>query len=187
MPSLFGRLTRYPPRFTFNPTENQHTEALAAVLETDMGLSRALAADWLDIAPEELGSAPRVRTQVPARGLDRVDLELRFEPAGCPQRIVWVEVKVVRRSAVTTSSGATGTHCSTSRHAPMRSCFCSGRERSRHRTRCFLGSGTARLRRRSCSRTGLVPPCVSPRGPPSRSRGVWCQSWSPIWPKEVLS
>ena len=45
MPSLFGRLTRYPPRITFNQTENQHTEALAAVLETDVGLSRALAAD----------------------------------------------------------------------------------------------------------------------------------------------
>src|SRR4051794_9327849 len=94
MPSLFGRMARYPPRLQFNPKENQHTEALAAVLEADPELARKLAGEWLDIKPHHVGGPARMRTQVPARGLERVDLELRFGPVGYPDRIVWVEVKV---------------------------------------------------------------------------------------------
>ena len=94
MPSLFGRMSRYPPRLRFNATENQHTEALAAVLEADRGVARALAAGWLELQPTEMPDDIRVRTQAPATGLDRVDLELRFGPIGRPDRIIWVEIKV---------------------------------------------------------------------------------------------
>jgi hypothetical protein len=82
MPSLFARMWRYPPGSRFNPTENQHTEALASVLDADPGLCREHAADWLGIPPERVGSGGKLRTQIPASGLERVDLELRFGPVG---------------------------------------------------------------------------------------------------------
>src|SRR4051812_6053598 len=93
-PSVFQRMSRYPPRHRFNATENQHTEALAAVLEAPPPLAHQLIAAWLKFDAASNGTEVRVRTQAPARGLDRVDLELRVGPPGTLERILWAEVKV---------------------------------------------------------------------------------------------
>jgi len=101
MPSLFSRLTRYQPLLQNTQRENQHTEALAATLETDQDLARAvlrevLAAASSEANPENLPAEfdVSVRTQVPADGRDFVDLELRAGPIARPLVRVWFEIKL---------------------------------------------------------------------------------------------
>lgn len=96
MPSLFTRLTRYRPLYKHGQRENQHTEALAAVLEACPDLCWTLVRKWLPADAPPLAATPlfRVQTQAPAGGRDRVDLQIAAGPLGVPDVLVWVEIKV---------------------------------------------------------------------------------------------
>src|SRR4051794_82052 len=84
-PSLFRRVTRYPPGPLSTPAENRLTEAFATVLQfADDSLATALLEDW---GMSARGSVS-VRTQVWSAGGRRVDLQLFFDDSVC-----WVEVK----------------------------------------------------------------------------------------------
>jgi hypothetical protein len=89
-PSLFRRVTRYPPSPAIDPRENRLTETFASVLERVDGLASALIGAWTDTTPDGPMLLNTQRTTV--NGLF-VDLELVFGTLAAPSRRVWIEVK----------------------------------------------------------------------------------------------
>jgi hypothetical protein len=87
-PSLFSRISRYPPRSRWSPQEDSLTESLVAILNSIDGLTEALASHWgVDAGRRKW----EVKSQVLTGDyrLDTVDLELKAGAAA----LIWIEVK----------------------------------------------------------------------------------------------
>jgi hypothetical protein len=82
--------------------EDQLTELLALLMKLQPQIACSAASRWRRLGNEQreagapqpmLGDSVRVRTQVPGRGWERVDLEIRGREEHGKDVVVWVEVK----------------------------------------------------------------------------------------------
>jgi hypothetical protein len=86
-PSLFSRITRYPPRPRWSPREDSLTESLVAILDLIDGLADTLASHW-GIEPRSGGWAVSSQELTGGKRLDRVDLQMEGDGA-----LIWIEIK----------------------------------------------------------------------------------------------